>query len=94
VSATVEAFKREPRLQLVIAPEGTRKKVKKFKTGFWHIARLAEVPICLCTFNWETKEVFFDPILFHVSNDEKKDLEYIWNYFKGVPAKRPELGID
>lgn len=93
VSATVEAFKREPRIHLVIAPEGTRKKVEKFKSGFYHIARLAGVPICLCKFNFETKEVFFDPNLFYPTDNEAADMDFIWNYFKGVKGGNPESGI-
>lgn len=93
VSATVEAFQREKHLHLVIAPEGTRKKVDKFKTGFYHIARLSGAPICLCKFDFARKEVFFDPVLFHPTGDEQADLEYLWNYFKGVRAKNPERGV-
>lgn len=93
VTATVEAFEREPRLHLVMAPEGTRKKVDKFKTGFYHIARLAKVPICLCTFNWATKEVHFDPQLFHPTENEEADITYIWNYYKGIPGANPDQGI-
>lgn len=93
VSGTVEAFQREKRLHLVIAPEGTRTKVTRFKTGFYHIARLAQAPIYLCTFNWEKKEVFFDPVPFWTTDNEAADLEYIWNYFKGVKGRNPEKGI-
>ena len=93
VASTVDVYKREPRLHLVIAPEGTRKKVEKLKTGFYHIARLAGVPICLCKFDFEHKEVFFDPQLFWPTNDETADLAYIWNYFKNVKGANPELGL-
>lgn len=93
VSATVEAFKREPRIHLVIAPEGTRKKVDKFKTGFYHIARLAGVPICLCKFDFEKREVFFDPVLFYPTEDEAADMAYLWNYFRGVKGGIPENGV-
>lgn len=93
VSATAEAFQREPRFHLVMAPEGTRKKVDKFKTGFYHIARLAGVPICLCIFNWTTKEVHFDPRHFHPTDNEEADIAYIWNYFKGIPGANPEQGV-
>jgi 1-acyl-sn-glycerol-3-phosphate acyltransferase len=94
VQATVDAFAREKRMHLVISPEGTRSKVQRFKTGFYHIARGANVPICLCTFNWTTREVFFDPQLFHLTGDEEADIAHIWNYFSGVQGKNPELGID
>lgn len=94
VADTVAAFKANPRIHLVIAPEGTRKKVTKFKTGFYHIARLTGSPICLCKFDWATREVFFDPILFHPTDNEEADIQYIWNYFKGIKGANPELGID
>ncbi|MCC7244937.1 MAG: 1-acyl-sn-glycerol-3-phosphate acyltransferase [Saprospiraceae bacterium] len=94
VDAIVAAFHREPRMHLVIAPEGTRSKVSKFKTGFYHIARQANVPICLCTFDWAKKEVCFDPQLFYPGNDEDADIEYLWNYYKGVKGAVPENGID
>jgi 1-acyl-sn-glycerol-3-phosphate acyltransferase len=94
VAATVEAFEREPRMHLVISPEGARKKVARFKTGFYHIARLAGVPILLCTFDWGKKEVHFDPEPFYPTGDEEQDLAYIWNYFKGVPGKVPDQGIE
>jgi hypothetical protein len=80
-------------MHLVISPEGTRAKVPKFKTGFYHIARLAGVPIVLCTFRFPEKEVFFDPELFYPTGNEKKDLEHIWNYYKGIPGKNPEKSI-
>ena len=76
----------------MIAPEGTRKKVDKFKTGFYHIARLAGVPIVLTKFDWKNKIVDFGEI-FYPTGDETKDLTYIWNYFKGVEGKIPELSI-
>jgi len=93
VASTVEAFKQNERIHLVIAPEGTRKKVAKLKTGFYHIARLAQVPICFCVFNWGKKEVFFDPVLFHPTGNEEADMAYIWNYFKGIKGANPEQGI-
>lgn len=94
VSATVEAFKREKRMHLVISPEGTRKKVDKIRSGFYYIAVGAGVPIAFCQFNWGKKEVYFDPVFFYPTGDEEKDLEYVWNYFKGIPGYHPELGIN
>jgi 1-acyl-sn-glycerol-3-phosphate acyltransferase len=93
VAATVEAFRTEPRIHVVIAPEGTRKKVEKFKSGFYHIARLAGVPICLCKFDFEKREVFFDPQLFYPTDNEAADMAYIWEYFKGVKGKVQAFGI-
>ena len=47
VGEAVAAFGREPARMLVIAPEGTRRKVERYKTGFLHIARGARVPVLL-----------------------------------------------
>jgi 1-acyl-sn-glycerol-3-phosphate acyltransferase len=94
VAQVVEQYKQRERMHLVISPEGTRKKVDKLKTGFYHIALGAGVPICLCQFNWKTKEVFFDPELFYPTGDEKADLAYIWDYFSKVPAYNPEQSLE
>ena len=92
VSETVEAILTAPHAHIVIAPEGTRKKVDKFKTGFYHIARLAQIPMILVTFDWGNKIVDFGEV-FYGTGDEEKDLAYIWNYFKGVKGLNPEHGI-
>ncbi|MCS7035735.1 MAG: lysophospholipid acyltransferase family protein [Saprospiraceae bacterium] len=93
VATMVEAFHRAERLHLVLSPEGTRKKVERFKTGFYHIARSAGVPIALCKFDWARKEVYFDPQLFWPTDDEGKDLAYLWNYYKGVVGRIPSQGV-
>lgn len=50
-------FRSAPRLWLGIAPEGTRKRVAKWKTGFWHIARAAGVPILPIAFDYATRRI-------------------------------------
>jgi 1-acyl-sn-glycerol-3-phosphate acyltransferase len=63
VSESVRAFEDSERMILVITPEGTRKRVAEWKTGFWHIARGAGVPILPVTFDWGRKVVRIgDPI--------------------------------
>lgn len=93
VGAIVEAFDREKRFHLVISPEGMRAKVTKFRTGFYHIARLAGVPICLCKFDWGTRQVFFDPQFFYPTDNEEADIAWLWNYFKGIQGANPDQGV-
>jgi len=45
VAQSIQQFKESENLILAIAPSGTRKKVKKWKTGFYHIAKGANIPI-------------------------------------------------
>lgn len=93
VQQVVDTFNRREQLTLVIAPEGTRKKVEKLKTGFYYIALGAKVPIVRCKFDWGTKTIgFSEP--FYVSGDYDKDLDQLLSYYKGVRGYHPELGYD
>ena len=61
---------------LAITPEGTRGKVKKWRTGFYYIALNAHMPIVMCQLDYEHKEArFLAP--FYVSGNVDKDLEYL-----------------
>lgn len=92
VDSVVKIFNSKEEFAIVMAPEGTRKKVENLKTGFYHIAKNAGIPIVLCKFDWGVKEVVFDEPFFPTDN-EKKDFERIYAYFKGVQGKNPEFGI-
>jgi 1-acyl-sn-glycerol-3-phosphate acyltransferase len=57
VSQTVVTFSKRSRVFLVITPEGTRKQVSRWRTGFWHIAKGAGVPILPIVFNWRDRVI-------------------------------------
>ena len=61
VGEAVAAFRAAPRMVLVIAPEGTRTKVERFKSGFLHIARGAGVPVVLVALDWATRTIRIGP---------------------------------
>ena len=90
VDQIVERLKTADNLILGIAPEGTRKRVKKWKTGFYHIAQKAEVPIVLMYMDYAKKEVGFLDVLYP-SGDLQKDMEMIQEYYKDKVGKNPEL---
>ncbi len=93
VDSAAALFEQNEYLHLVIAPEGTRKKVDRFKTGFYHIARKAGVPILLCAFDWENKIIHFEPQLFYPGTNEEEDMAFLWNYFKKYKGYAPEKGV-
>jgi 1-acyl-sn-glycerol-3-phosphate acyltransferase len=66
-------FDGSERLWLGIAPEGTRKRVAKWKNGFWHIARAAGVPILPVYFDYPSRTIGLGP-LFEPSADLAADL--------------------
>ncbi|MCK5425982.1 MAG: lysophospholipid acyltransferase family protein, partial [Emcibacter sp.] len=72
VQSTIDAFNRHDRLTVVIAPEGTRAKVKEWKRGFYHIAHGAKIPIGRAFLDYDRKTVGFGP-LFHPTGDVEKD---------------------
>jgi len=91
VESIVDAFKREENMQLVIPVEGTRKKVDKLKTGFYYIAKLANVPLAFIKINFKRKKLYFSDI-YNLVGEIEKDMAYIEDYFKDGYGKYPELG--
>lgn len=85
----VDMFNSRERFHIAITPEGTRKKVKKWKMGFYHIAMQANVPIQLAYIDYGKKELGITGI-FYPTGDEKADLKEIQSFFKGVTARFPE----
>ncbi len=86
VSATALVFKERKRFRLTIAPEGTRKKVTKWKTGFYYIAKAAEVPIVMVAFDFGKKQVkVSEPS--YPTNDMQADFKEYEAFYKGVVGK-------
>ena len=89
VQTAIDAFHSHDEFILCIAPEGTRKKVEGFKTGFYHIAVGANVPIVPVGLDFARKKVvLFDPM--ELSGDLEKDLPGIYRVFANIKAKNPE----
>jgi 1-acyl-sn-glycerol-3-phosphate acyltransferase len=92
VQQAAEIFDAHERFILAIAPEGTRKKVDKLKTGFYFIARQAKVPIIPCGFDYKIKRVIIgDP--FYPSLSIEQDINTLTSFFRNITGKNPELGI-
>jgi len=57
--------------KLAIFPEGSRRKVKKWKTGFYYIAKKSNVPVICISLNFLKKSVTFSKPYYLTSNKEK-----------------------
>ena len=66
---------------MVITPEGSRGKRKQWKTGFYHIAVKANVPIALGYLDFDVKEGIVDKIFYPTGNMDK-DMREIMDYYK------------
>ena len=82
-------YNSKDKLIIGISPEGTRKKVDRWKTGFYHIAVKANVPIILTKLDYKNKEVGFIAKL-KPSGDIEKDLDFIQDQYKDIKGKTPE----
>lgn len=88
VDESVEAFSRMERRILVIAPEGTRKRVAHFKSGFLRIARAAGVPVMLATLDYQAKCVRLGPT-FVPGEDIDAELRRTETFFAPVRGRNP-----
>lgn len=93
VEAISEIFNNRETFRMAIAPEGTRKKVADWKTGFYYIALKAKVPIIPIAFDYSKKQVVLHQAFYPTGNIEKDftDLKLI---FKGVIGKIEENSFE
>lgn len=89
VTAIANIFNEKEVFRLALSPEGTRKKVEKWKTGFYYIAKAANVPILLVAFDYGHKQIKFSQPYFPTENIAE-DFKNYKNFFKGAVGKIPE----
>lgn len=74
---------------LVVPAEGTRAYVPHWKSGFYHIARTAEVPIVLSYLDYSRRVGGFGPAIVPTGN-VSNDMEEIRNFYADKQGKYPE----
>ena len=86
VEAIAGIFKEKEKFLLAIAPEGTRKKVLKWKTGFYYISKEAGVPIVMIAFDYGRKTVKISEPFYPTWNEEQ-DFGFMRQFFSEVKGK-------
>ena len=89
VEESVRTIQQADRFILALAPEGTRKRVSQWRTGFYRIAERAGLPIVLGYFDYPRKEVGFGPTLW-ATGDLDRDLAEIQAFYRTKTGKYPE----
>lgn len=89
VEAIAQLFNDRKEFRLALAPEGTRKKVEKWRSGFYYIALEAKVPIITVAFDYGTKTVKIGAPMYP-TGDIETDLKKLRTFFDGVVGKIPE----
>jgi len=90
VDQMVAFFDKMDRIALVIAPEGTRRRTTKWKTGFYHIASKANVPMVFGYVDYARKVAGVHSEALHLSGDIAKDMPIILAFYNTVAAKYPD----
>jgi len=88
VQQMVDRFERQTAFILAIMPEGTRSKVRKWRSGFYFIALGAGVPIMLVTFDYSKRHILLGPTI-QPSGEYDSDLEQIQSHYVGIKGKNP-----
>ncbi len=89
VQVMVDLFKEHDDFIMLVTPEGTRSFRTKWKTGFYHIAVLANVPVALGYLDYQKKEAGVGKVVYP-SGNMKKDLQEIMAFYKTIVPHTPE----
>ncbi|MBK5209842.1 MAG: 1-acyl-sn-glycerol-3-phosphate acyltransferase [Flavobacteriaceae bacterium] len=89
VEAIVNIYNSRENFILVLSPEGTREKVTDWKTGFYYIAKGANVPIVMIAFDFKNKEVkVAEP--YYLTDNMENDFNFFHKFYAGILGKIPE----
>lgn len=93
VQHAIGRFAAQRQFYLGIAPEGTRRRVEEWKTGFWHIAHGAGVPIIPVALDYAAREIRITAAV-TTTGDEAADVAAIRARYRRSMARRPERFVD
>lgn len=93
VQQVVDIINNHENFILALAPEGTRKKVEKLRTGFYHIAKGANIAIVPVGFDFSKKRVVISKPFYPTGNQDA-DFEFLLAFYRTMKGKNPEFGID
>lgn len=92
VDAVVELFNSKEKFSIALAPEGTRSKVDRIKTGFYHIAKKVNIPIFLVGFDYGRKTIVIKEPMWP-GGSALDDFRTIIQFYSTIQGKQPELGV-
>ena len=90
VETAAQLFEKEKNLIIIIPPEGTRKRVDKWKKGFYFIAQKANVPVSFGFLDYKEKIGGVGGYI-HLTDSFENDMEKIQTFYKTKTGKYPEL---
>ncbi len=89
VEQMVEQFGQRSHLIMAMSPEGTRGYLDEWKSGFYHIAYRAGVPIVMATLNFDEKQIKLGG-RFMPTGNIKADMDLVRAFYASVKGKNPK----
>jgi 1-acyl-sn-glycerol-3-phosphate acyltransferase len=86
VEQAAAMIRRADKIWFALAPEGTRKPVERWKTGFWKIARAAGVPVLPAYFHYPDKVIGIGPV-FQPGDDMAADIARLRAWYRPWQGK-------
>ena len=83
-------IKKDRGLMIGVAPEGTRKKINRWKTGFLRIAKTTQSKILFISIDAPSKTIKIASTLFTPTEDKENDLEFVKSYFRNFKGINPD----
>jgi 1-acyl-sn-glycerol-3-phosphate acyltransferase len=90
IDRTVDAMRTREKFWLALSPEGTRSYSDHWKSGFYHVALAANVPVGLAYFDFANKTVGLTEFI-RLTGDVAGDLKRIAAYYSGIVGRHPQL---
>ena len=90
VDHVVEMYNSNDQIYFTVTPEGTRKLTQYWKSGFYHMARKANVPLVLAYVDYKRKVVGARPEPFYTTGDIQKDMEVFKTFYEQFTPAKPE----
>lgn len=89
VQSVVNLFNTHENLHIALAPEGTRKAVSKLRTGFYYMAKQANVPLIMVGLDYEKKQIIINKPFF-VTDDMENDFKVIARFYNTISGVKKE----
>ena len=90
VAEAAQSFDASDSLVLMVAPEGTRRRSDYWRSGFYHIARAAGVPIVLGFLDYRRRRGGFGPAI-ETTRNPRTDMDVIRAFYRDKTGRRPQL---
>lgn len=92
VAAAAQWIKASDELVIALSPEGTRKRVTRLRSGFYHLAKAADVPVVMIGADFPTRR-FVITAPHRVGEDAKAEMERVWAFFEPFTGKVAERSL-